>query len=80
VEKFEFDDAQLINSNILRCMRLTLKIDAELLRRASELTGIADVSALVRAGLTALIERESARRLADLGGTMPTIETVRRRR
>lgn len=50
-------------------MRTTVTIDDELLARASELTGVTERSALLRAGLTALIRVESARRLAALGGS-----------
>jgi len=61
-------------------MRTTLNIDSALVERAGELTGIREKTALVKAGLTALIERESARRLADLGGSMPNLERTKRRR
>lgn len=61
-------------------MRTTLAIDDALLARAQELTGLKEKSALVREALTALIERESARRLALLGGTEPQLKSVPRRR
>jgi Arc/MetJ family transcription regulator len=61
-------------------MRTTLSLDDELLSRAQELTGTREKSALVRKALEALIERESARRLAQLGGTEPGLRSVRRRR
>jgi Arc/MetJ family transcription regulator len=61
-------------------MRTTLALDDDLIRDAQELTGVTEKAALVRAGLKALIERESARRLAALGGTMPNLEDIRRRR
>jgi len=61
-------------------MRTTLIIDDNLLQRASELTGIQEKTALVRAGLEALIAREAAKRLAALGGTQPKISNVPRRR
>jgi Arc/MetJ family transcription regulator len=60
-------------------MRTTVAIDDKLLERARELTGIKEVSALVREGLTALIQREAARRLALLGGTMPDAQHIPRR-
>lgn len=60
-------------------MRATLAIDDELLERAMELTGLKERTALVREGLRALIERESARRLARLGGSKPELVPVRRR-
>jgi len=50
-------------------MRTTLHIDDQLLDRAGRLSGIREKTALVRAGLEALIARESARRLAALGGS-----------
>lgn len=61
-------------------MRTTLAIDDELLNRAQALTGVREKSALVREGLKALIERESARRLARLGGTQGSLVAPRRRR
>lgn len=61
-------------------MRTTLSIDDELLAEAARLTGKTEKTALVREGLTALIERESARRLARLGGTEPALEDIPRRR
>lgn len=60
-------------------MRTTLAIDDELLERAMELTGLKERTVLVREGLRALIERESARRLARLGGSEPELPPVRRR-
>ena len=61
-------------------MRTTLAIDDALLAKASGLTGLKERSALVREGLKALIERESARRLARLGGSEPELRPVPRRR
>lgn len=61
-------------------MRTTVTLDDELLKDAQELSGISDKSALIKFALTALVQRESARRLARLGGTMPDIEDVPRRR
>ncbi len=54
-------------------MRTTLAIDDGLLSRARELTGVSEKSVLVREALKALIERESARRLARLGGSEPDL-------
>jgi len=65
---------------ILSHMRTTLNIDDDLLRRARQLTGVDEKTALVRLGLEALIARESARRLAALGGSQPRLKSVRRRR
>ena len=61
-------------------MRTTLALDDELVARAQSLTGLKEKSALVREALKALIERESARRLALLGGTEPDLELTPRRR
>lgn len=61
-------------------MRTTLNIDDSLLRRAAKLTGIKEKTALVRLGLEALIARESARRLAQLGGSEKGLHPIRRRR
>ncbi|HEY9149799.1 MAG TPA: type II toxin-antitoxin system VapB family antitoxin [Gammaproteobacteria bacterium] len=60
-------------------MRTTLNIDDQLLEEARRITGMTEKAALVREGLRALIERESARRLARLGGSEPQLESVPRR-
>ena len=61
-------------------MRTTINIDDKILGKASELTGIKEKTALVRMGLESLIARESARRLAKLGGTEKRLHPVPRRR
>jgi Arc/MetJ family transcription regulator len=61
-------------------MRTTLNIDDDLLQRARDLSGVQEKTALIREGLKALIERESARRLARLGGSEPQLEPIPRRR
>jgi Arc/MetJ family transcription regulator len=61
-------------------MRSTLNIDDDLLAEAGRLTGIKEKTALVRAGLEALIAREISRRLAALGGTQPDFESAPRQR
>ena len=61
-------------------MRTTINIDDDLLDEAQRLTGIEERTALVREGLRALIERETSRRLARLGGTQPDLKSVPRRR
>ncbi len=61
-------------------MRTTLALDDDLLAEAQRLTGMKEKTVLVREALTALIERESARRLARLGGTEPELAMVPRRR
>ena len=57
-----------------------LGLDDDLVRLAQEFTGVAEKTALVREALKSLIERESSRRLAALGGTMPELEDIPRRR
>jgi hypothetical protein len=61
-------------------MRTTLNIEDALVEKASELTGIKEKTALVKLGLEALIARESARRLAKLGGTEKQLKAIPRRR
>jgi Arc/MetJ family transcription regulator len=61
-------------------MRTTLNIDDLLLDEARRITGVTKKTALVREGLRALIERESARRLARLGGSEPQLQRIPRRR
>lgn len=65
---------------ILMHMRTTLNIDDKLLERARELTGIQEKTALLHAGLEALIAREAAKRLAALAGTEPELADIPRRR
>lgn len=60
-------------------MRTTLNIDDQLLNEAQRMTGLTERTALVREGLRALIERESARRLTRLGGSEPQLEPIPRR-
>ena len=61
-------------------MRTTLKIDDQLLAKAQQITGGTSKSVLVHEGLKALIERESAKRLARLGGSQPNLQRIPRRR
>jgi Arc/MetJ family transcription regulator len=61
-------------------MRTTLALDDDLLSAARSLTGVKEKSALVREALIALIQRESAHRLARLGGSEPQLEVPPRRR
>ena len=60
-------------------MRTTIALDDALVQKAQELTGLHEKSALVREALKALVERESARRLARLGGTEPDLKPIPRR-
>ena len=61
-------------------MRTTINIDDALLAKVAKLTGTMDRSAMVHQGLIALIERESAKRLARLGGTQTDLNAAPRRR
>ncbi len=61
-------------------MRTTLNIDDQILEKASLLTGVKEKTSLVRLGLEALIERESSKRLAMLGGTEKELRPIPRRR
>ena len=61
-------------------MRTTLALDDDLIAKAQAFTGLKEKSGLVREALKALIERESARRLARLGGTEPELTAAPRRR
>ena len=61
-------------------MRTTINIDEDLLAKASKLAGPLDRSTLIQEGLKAFIERESARRLARLGGTQADLTAAPRRR
>jgi Arc/MetJ family transcription regulator len=61
-------------------MRTTLNIDQAVLKKAAKLAGVQEKTALVRMGLEALIALESAKRLADLGGTEKRLRPVPRRR
>ena len=61
-------------------MRTTLNIDDELLAKAKRLSGLKEKTAIVHAGLEALVALESARRLAALGGTEKGLRAPRRRR
>ena len=61
-------------------MRTTLNLDDALIEEARRLTGMRERTALIHEGLRALIERESARRLARLGGSEPDLQPPARRR
>ncbi|HQO65063.1 MAG TPA: type II toxin-antitoxin system VapB family antitoxin [Syntrophorhabdus sp.] len=61
-------------------MRTTLNIEDNLLDKAIKITGIKEKTTLVKLGLEALIERESARRLAKLGGTQKQLREIPRRK
>lgn len=61
-------------------MRTTLNIEDNLIDKATKITGIKEKTTLVKLGLEALIARESARRLAKLGGTQKQLQTIPRRK
>lgn len=61
-------------------MRTTVALDDDLVAKAQELTGATEKTTLLREALRALIQRESARRLALLGGTEPGLKSTPRRR
>ena len=61
-------------------MRTTLDLDDDLFRDAQRLTGIDGPTPVVHEALGALVERESARKLARLGGSEPELRAQRRRR
>jgi Arc/MetJ family transcription regulator len=61
-------------------MRTTLILDDELIAKARGITGLQEKTALVHEGLRALIARESARKLAALGGSEPGLRVASRRR
>lgn len=60
-------------------MRTTVNLDDALLERAQALTGVQERSALLREALNALIQRENARRLAQLGGSQPDLSPISQR-
>lgn len=61
-------------------MRTTIALDDDLILEAQALSGVQEKSALIREALKALIQRESARRLARLGGSEPDLAHIPRRR
>lgn len=61
-------------------MRTTITLDDDLMRTAQEYTGVTEKTALIREALKSLVQKEAARRLAALGGTMPEFEDIPRRR
>ena len=65
---------------MLMHMRTTLILDDDLVAKARSVTGVQEKTALVHEGLRALIARESARKLAALGGSEPQLRAVARRR
>ncbi len=77
---FASHDAIFDDLSGVRIVRTTVNIDEELLAKAVKLTGPLDRSAVLHEGLRALIQRESAKRLARLGGSQPDLKAAARRR
>jgi Arc/MetJ family transcription regulator len=61
-------------------VRTTVTLEVELIRKAQAYTGVKEKTALIREALTQLVQREAARRLSALGGTMPELQRIPRRR
>lgn len=72
-------DASSMHMRVL-AMRTTLNLDDALIAEAQKLTGLEERTAVIHEGLRALIARESARRLALLGGKSPKLKPIPRRR
>lgn len=65
---------------IVKRTRTTVTLEDDLIRKAQAYTGVQEKSALIREALTQLVQREAARRLTALGGTMPELERIPRRK
>jgi Arc/MetJ family transcription regulator len=61
-------------------MRTTVNLDEALIEEAMRVTGVQERTVLIHEGLKALVARESARRLARLGGSQPQLRDIPRRR
>jgi len=61
-------------------MRTTVTIDDDLFAKAQAFAGITGKSAIIRQALKAFVEREAARRLARMGGSVPDANAPPRRR
>jgi Arc/MetJ family transcription regulator len=75
-----FDAIKYASLTEVIVMRTTLALDDDLIEKAQALTGTTEKTVLVREALRALIQRESAKRLALLGGSEPSLESIPRRR
>ncbi len=75
---FIVDDASGGGRNVKRT-RTTVTLEDDLIGKAQLYTGVKEKSAVIRMALTQLVQREAARRLAALGGTMPNLERIPRR-
>lgn len=69
LEKKKLDLCRAYKNGLIVCMRTTLNIQAELLKKASELTDIHGKTDLIHEGLRALIEKAAKQKLIELGGT-----------
>jgi Arc/MetJ family transcription regulator len=67
-------------TGIVKRTRTTVTLEDDLIRKAQAYTGVKEKSALIREALTQLVQREAARRLVVLGGTMPDLQRITRRR
>lgn len=65
---------------VVKRTRTTVTLDDDLVRKAQAYTGVKEKSALIREALAQLVRREAARRLAALGGTMPDLQRIPRRK
>lgn len=61
-------------------MRTTVRLDESLLSLAQDMTGLTNRNELMKEALKALIQRESSRRLAKLGGSEPQLVDISRRK
>ncbi len=65
---------------VVKRTRTTVTLEDDLIRKAQAYTGVKEKSALIREALAQLVQREAARRLAALGGTMPDLQRIPRRK
>jgi Arc/MetJ family transcription regulator len=70
----------ILDSKGAKPMRMTITIDDELLEKARKYTGVTETPTLLRVALEALVQREAAKRLAELGGSAPDLVAPPRRR
>lgn len=61
-------------------MKTTIYIDDSLIEKARRLSAMKEKTAIVHAGLEALVQKLAAERLIYLAGTQPHIKPVPRRR
>jgi len=73
-------NSAILARETVKRIRTTVTLEDNLLRKAQEYTGLREKSALIREALSQLVEREASRRLAALGGTMPDLQQIPRRK